>query len=190
MVFSFHAEAAFSRAKSRWQGQQKYRRPAELWGSLHGEITEASAAQLIGIAASDPDGELIVGFDTEGGSLSAAFSVYEALRSRPGRVSVHASGICNSAGVVAFLGGDVRTADIGASFVIHSVAQLGVRGWATAHVMRATAAELQELDDEMAAIIEWRTRLPGWQVHNALAHERTFDAVGAFWAGLTTLAPL
>jgi ATP-dependent protease ClpP protease subunit len=188
----FESERSFSAAKSRWIGARRWRAPpGECWGSLIGELTSLNADELINIAASDPSAPLFITVDTDGGSISAAFSIYEALRSRPGPVSAHVSKRCHSAGIVAFLGADERTSSIGASFIIHSVADAYARrGRATAAALRAAASELAELDNEMLAIIEWRTRLPNWQCFNALRDERLFTAEQAWTAGLLTASPV
>jgi ATP-dependent protease ClpP protease subunit len=190
----FLAETRADTLKANWRSRHRWRSPpAETWGSVVGEITSTTAARLIAVAEEDGgNAPLIVTVDSIGGSLSAAFDLYRCFRERPAPVSCHVAKSCNSAAVCAFLGADQRTAAIGAQFIVHSVAQLGMSGRATALALRATAAELDELDQYMVSVIEWRCRgrFPAWQIANALRDERAFDAVGAWHAGLLTAAPI
>jgi ATP-dependent protease ClpP protease subunit len=187
------AEDAWNKAKSAWHARHRWRAPpGESWASLSGEISEQSAARLIAAAGADPDSPLILMIDSDGGELESAIEIYAALRSRPAPVSCHVAQQCCSAAILPLLGGDVRTAERGATLLIHNVARhpgAQFAGRATAELLRSEAAELDELDRSMADIIEWRCRLPPWQIANALRDERVFNTTEGWHAGLLTQAP-
>jgi ATP-dependent protease ClpP protease subunit len=187
----FLIETRWNTAKATWRSQHRWREPAaEVWTSIEGEIDARAADRLIAVIDAARAAPLCIAVDSNGGNPVEALRIYQALRSRSGPVETCVSNRCFSAAVCAFLGGDIRTAAPGATFLIHGSAYEGATPFrATVGALRASAAELAAIDEEVLAVLTWRTRLPKWQARNALDNERTFDSTEAWHSGLLTAVP-
>jgi ATP-dependent protease ClpP protease subunit len=181
------AESQCDRAKAVWRTRHKWRTPPPEASATLADIDARAADRLVGVAEDDPDAPLFVGIDSVGGNPIEALRIYNAFRQRPAPVHCHVAGRCNSSAILALLGADHRTANPSAQFVIHAVAwEVAPTGRVTAHALRQSAAELADMDEELTSIICFRSRVPRWQMLNALAHDMALDANEAWLKGLIT----
>lgn len=96
------------------------------------KLAASMIAQLFVLEQEDPDAPITVIVNSPGGSADSGFAIYDAMRFVSCPVRTIASGICASAGVMIYLGGDEgsRYATPTARFLLHQPS-MSTRGQAS-----------------------------------------------------------
>lgn len=127
---------------------------------------------------------LHIHIDSAGGDVFQAFAMCSAIQLYPGKVTAHVDGLAASAAsYIAVVCDEVVMSDY-AYLMIHS-AQARV-GWANARDLEDTAARLRNVDANLAAIYQKRSKLTIEQVLDYMAAETWFTAAEAMECGLAT----
>ena len=123
-----------------------------------------------------------------GGSVFDGLAIYTGIQSHPARVRVLIDGIAASmAGVIAMAGDEIVMAE-NAFLMIHRVSS-GVEG--TAETMRAEAALLEKLEEQIVAIYAARTGKSPGALFKAMQAETWYSAAESLAEGFcTSVAPL
>ena len=123
-----------------------------------------------------------------GGSVFDGLAIYTGIQSHPARVRVLIDGIAASmAGVIAMAGDEIVMAE-NAFLMIHRVSS-GVEG--TAETMRAEAALMEKLEEQIVAIYARRTGKSPGALFKAMQAETWYSANEALAEGFcTSVAPL
>ena len=123
-----------------------------------------------------------------GGSVFDGLAIYTGIQSHPARVRVLIDGIAASmAGVIAMAGDEIVMAE-NAFLMIHRVSS-GVEG--TAETMRAEAALLEKLEEQIIAIYAARTGKSAGALFKAMQAETWYSANESLAEGFcTSVAPL
>ena len=91
--------------------------------SLYGPVTRESVfpliSQILELEQRDPGKPIRLHLNTEGGSLSDALALYDALRGVTGPIITVATGMCASAGLLLLSAGDLRLATKNTLFFYH-----------------------------------------------------------------------
>jgi ATP-dependent protease ClpP protease subunit len=184
-VFFAANEYGYDQAKRSWQSRHRWTRAAdENWLSLVGEIDERSVSRII--SAIDPDAPLNLTIESTGGNPLEGFRLFHALRAHAPPVVTMTRGRCDSAAIIAFLGGDARVAGSGATFLLHNV-ECDPTGRPTAAALRSQAISIAEVDQAIINVICARARgYPGWQVMAEMDAETRLTAQNALLRGLVT----
>jgi ATP-dependent protease ClpP protease subunit len=185
LLYDASAEHSFDWRKRAWSSYHRWRAPAqETWDTLSGEVTGRAVARIIN--ALEPDSPLTPTIDSEGGDPVAAFELYAALRSHVAPVVTISGPTCNSAAVIAYLGGDVRIAGRNSTFLLHTVAADPL-GRPSASSLRAGAEVLAHMDQQIQTLFAIRCkRYGGAQIRAEMAAEVTLDAAAAQLRGIAT----
>jgi ATP-dependent protease ClpP protease subunit len=185
-------ETECNRMKARWREQHRWRDPPPVQAyEIAGDIDEAAAALFAAAIGRAPDAPIYLTLTSAGGDPIAAARAYDAMRQHAAPIHIHVPERCSSAAVVVLLGADKRSAAPGARLRLHFVEFAVPRaGRQTAEIMRQGAAQLEEIDEDMAAIIGMRcSRYPDWKLRRDMHDERTLDAAEAWLFGLLTERP-
>jgi ATP-dependent Clp protease protease subunit len=89
------------------------------WGPVNYESSLSIISQLKELEAIDPKSPITLNINTEGGSLSDAYAVYDTLRSIDCPIITIATGMCASAGLALLTAGDYRFASQNTIFFYH-----------------------------------------------------------------------
>jgi ATP-dependent protease ClpP protease subunit len=186
-----YAEAEYAAAKSRWRGQHHWREPPPtIHLTLSGEIEDSAINDLILAMRQNDLAPIYLEIDSLGGDPASGLRAYHGLRGHAAPVHVHAVRRCSSAAILPLLGGDVRSAALSTKFLLHTaefaIARVGRNNAAS---LRQSAAALDMMDQDMAAIIGLRTRYPYWQLADDMESETILDAYQAHLFGLLTEPP-
>lgn len=157
----------------------------------------------------DDTATLRISLNSTGGVPSDALKVYDWLHPFRNRVSVHVEDKCISAAILILLSGDTRTAEPGASFLIHATRQRmpGLTqllnsstmsdgaGTALLSIVEATAIisqlsemieQLQPVEQRTTRILTQHTKLQQRQLCERLIRPQTFNVDDAATIGLIT----
>jgi ATP-dependent protease ClpP protease subunit len=115
--------------------------------TIIGAIDQATVRSIRAASAGDPDGELLVVINSEGGDIQSAFDIASVIRSHRGGSHGRAVKECSSAGVLVLSACDRRSARPGSRFLLHSRS-------ATTLPARRTAVDLRERADQLAEVDE------------------------------------
>lgn len=103
--------------------EPKYFGPTTRTIALHGEVDNASAyviiSQLEHLAHLADDEPITLHLNTEGGSLTDGFAIYDCIKNLPCPVLIVATGLCASAGLLILSAGDYRMATENTTFYYH-----------------------------------------------------------------------
>lgn len=104
-------------------GEPKYYGPTTRSLSLYSEVNSESAflliSQLKHLAEISPETEITLYINTEGGSLTDAFAIYDCIKNIPCPVIIVATGLCASAGLLILSAGDYKLATSNTTFYYH-----------------------------------------------------------------------
>ncbi len=185
-------EHAWSAGKRWWNNYHKWRSPpAEASLEISGHIGDRVVNNTIAILDQHPMAPIYASINSPGGCPHEAVRLYRALRGHRAPVHCHVASRCSSAAVVVLAGGDQRTASTVAWFLLHTAEYALPRiGRHTAAVMRHGAEDLDQVDDQMVAILALRCgHYPLWQLRNEMREEVMLDATQALHRGLLTQPP-
>jgi ATP-dependent protease ClpP protease subunit len=186
-------EYGWSVGKRWWANFHKWQTPppAEACIEIAGHIGDRVVSNTIAVLERDPLAPIYAVIDSPGGDPFEAMRCYRALRAHKAPVHCHVASRCSSAAILILAGGDRRTSSLIAWFQMHNAEYALPRvGRHTAAVMRDGARDLDEVDEEMVAILALRCgRYPLWQLRNEMREEVMLDAEQAWLRGLLTQAP-
>jgi ATP-dependent Clp protease protease subunit len=99
--------------ESAWTpGNVLYYGPGTRTLCLHGPIDTQTClgliSQVLELDHRDPDEPIYIHVNTEGGSLTDSFAIYDCLRTVRSPIITVATGVCASAGLIVLAGGDIR----------------------------------------------------------------------------------
>tara|TARA_B100000131_G_scaffold122261_1_gene119342 strand:- start:3603 stop:4232 length:630 start_codon:yes stop_codon:yes gene_type:complete len=95
------------------------RRAVSLYGPVTRETVFPIISQVLELEQRDPGKPIRLHINTEGGSLSDALALYDALRGVSGPIVTVATGMCASAGLLLLSAGDLRLATKNTLFFYH-----------------------------------------------------------------------
>lgn len=127
------------------------------------ELAEKVLSKLLLLEAEDPAGRITVYVNSPGGDADSGFAIYDAMKFVACPVRTVCAGLCASAGVVIYLGGDKgeRYSLPNARFLIHQPSA-GAQGQASD--IEITANEILKLRDRYNAIVSAETGIPVKQI--------------------------
>jgi ATP-dependent protease ClpP protease subunit len=165
--------------------------PLEL--AITGEITAEKSRWIKRRLARNVFADVSLTFNSRGGLAREGLALYRAIRCRLGRTTGHVAdgGICHSAALDIYVACDVRTADVGAAFLLHRTGlsiDKSVR-WTAANLPQVLA-EFEKMDELMFRMMASRT---GAKLHNLMAQavtERPMTATAAWQLGIVNRQPL
>lgn len=103
--------------------EPKYFGPTTRSLAIYSEVDSNTAylltSQLTHLAQIDPDTEITLYINTEGGSLTDAFAIYDCIKNISCPVITVATGLCASAGLLILSAGDYRVATKNTIFYYH-----------------------------------------------------------------------
>lgn len=103
--------------------EPKYFGPDTRAVTIHGEIDNSSAyliiSQLEHLAYMSNDEAITLHLNTEGGSLTDAFAIYDCIKNLSCPVIILATGLCASAGLLILAAGDYKMATQNTTFYYH-----------------------------------------------------------------------
>ena len=127
--------------------------------------------------------EINLHINSGGGSVFEGLAIYAAMKAHPSHIRVHIDGIAASmAGVIAMAGDEILIAE-NAFLMIHRVSS-GVEG--TAETMRAEAALLEKLEEQIVAIYAQRTGKSARSLFKAMVAETWYNAADCMAEGFCT----
>lgn len=140
---------AQAQAKTKFYAIQKYENDADIY--IFGDIVEdewwdgdVSAIGLVGQIKDLDVNEIRVHVNSYGGSVSAGWAIYSALREHKAKIVTYADGFVASAANYPFLAGDERYASAVSAFYLHNVSTFAM-GYASD--LRKAADEIEKLTD-------------------------------------------
>lgn len=109
-----------------WGGQEvpyygSDRRTLSLFGPIDEDRSERLIAQLWELDAEDSENAIFLHLNTEGGSLSEAFAIYDVMKTIKSPIAIMTFGGCMSAGLLVLAGGDLRIATPNTVFFYHEM---------------------------------------------------------------------
>lgn len=127
------------------------------------ELAEKVLSKLLLLEAEDPAGKITVYVNSPGGDADSGFAIYDAMKFVSCPVRTVCAGLCASAGVVIYLGGDKgeRYSLPNARFLIHQPSA-GAQGQASD--IEITANEILKLRDRYNTIVSAETGVPVKQI--------------------------
>lgn len=153
----------------------------DFWTGEKKGISAETFKKMLDEASPKP---LHIRIDSAGGDVFQAFAMCSAIQRYPGKVTAHIDGLAASAAsYIAVVCDEVSMNDY-AYLMIHS-AQAWV-GWANARDLEDTAARLRNIDANLAAIYEKRSKLTLEEVIDYMTAETWFTAEEALENGLAT----
>jgi ATP-dependent protease ClpP protease subunit len=185
-------EHDWSVGKRWWRNYHRWRTPpAEACIEIAGHIGDRVVDNTIAALARDPLAPIYAAIDSPGGDPYESMICYRALRKHKAPVHCHVASHCSSAATLILAGGDRRTASPIAWFLLHTAEYALPRvGRHTAAVMRDSAEDLDQVDEDMIAILARRCgRYPLWQLRAEMRGEISLDANAAVLRGLLTERP-
>lgn len=150
---------------------------AEWWGGV------APESFVKAVYAVDPSHTINLRVNSPGGSVFAARSMEQALRSHKGKVVVHIDGLAASAATFIAMAGDEIVMSKGAMFMIHK-AWTGM--WGNAEDLRKEADLLDKIDGTLAETYADKTGKDIAAITEWMAAETWFTAQEALDAGFAT----
>ena len=94
-------------------------RSLSLYSQIDRERTLVLISQLLELERMDSESPIKLYLNTEGGSLSDAFAIYDCIRGIIAPVIIIASGVCASAGLIVLSAGDWRVCHENTTFFYH-----------------------------------------------------------------------
>jgi ATP-dependent protease ClpP protease subunit len=185
-------EFACDAGKRGWLNYHRWRTPpADARLEIAGHISGGTVEFISRILNRDPLAPIYATIDSPGGDPFEALRCYRALRAHRAPVHAHVASRCSSAAVLVLAAADERTASPIAWLQMHNAEYALPRiGRHTAAVMRDGARDLDQVDEEMAAILALRcSRYPMYQLRNEMRDEVMLDAEQAWLRGLLTQPP-
>jgi ATP-dependent protease ClpP protease subunit len=160
--------------------------------AITGEITAAKAHFVKRQLARNVFADVVLTFDSRGGSAREGIALYRAIRYRLGRTTGHVrgGGLCCSAALDIYLGCDIRTAHADATFLLHRTGltiDKSVR-WTAAN-LPAALAEIQKTDAWTLRTIASRTGARLDHIMAEAATERPMTAMEAWHLRILTREP-
>ena len=126
---------------------------------LHGPVDTQSCLSLISqvleLEHRGPDSPIYIHINTEGGSLTDSFAVYDTLRTVRSPIITVATGVCASAGLIILAGGDVRLSTENTIFFYHQTV-LAVDTFNRVEDINATADSYRVSQEQYDEIIRKR----------------------------------
>lgn len=111
-------EMTWGGAESPYYGQ--HRRTISMFGPIDEEMAERVISQLWELDAEN-DEPICIHLNTEGGSLSDAFAIYDIMKTIAAPVVIMTMGSCMSAGLLILCGADLRIATPNTVFFYHEM---------------------------------------------------------------------
>jgi ATP-dependent Clp protease protease subunit len=146
-------------------------------------VANALIAQLLHLEADNPDGEINLYVNCEGGDETAMLAVYDTMQHVRSPVATFCVGQAIAAGAVLVAGGAPgrRAALPHARFVLH---QPAARGQGTIPDLILQADEVVRVRTQLEAILSAHTGRDVAQLRHDTDRDRVFDAAGAVAYGL------
>lgn len=151
----------------------------DIEGVIGWDVTASSVKRTL--AEFDESEDLLATLNSPGGYIDDGFSIYTALKNRPGNVHIHITGIAASMGSVIAMAGDTVTMEETGLAMIHPPSSIA---WGTAVDMRKQADVLDKYESRIVTAYERRTlKLSSEELANAIAEETWYTAQEFLAAG-------
>ena len=151
----------------------------DIEGVIGWDVTASSVKRAL--AEFDESEDLLATLNSPGGYIDDGFSIYTALKNRPGNVHIHITGIAASMGSVIAMAGDIVTMEETGLAMIHPPSSIA---WGTAVDMRKQADVLDKYESRIVTAYERRTlKLSSEELANAIAEETWYTAQEFLAAG-------
>jgi ATP-dependent Clp protease protease subunit len=123
------------------------------------DLMEEVSAKLLLLEAEDPKGQITMFVNSPGGDADSGFAIYDTMKFVSCPVRTVCAGLCASAGVIIYLGGDKgsRFSFPGSRFLIH---QPSVQAQGQASDIEITAQQIIKIRDRYNAIVSKETGIP------------------------------
>jgi len=123
------------------------------------KLMDTVVAKLLLLEAKDPNAQITVYVNSPGGCADSGFAIYDAMKFISCPVRTICSGLCASAGVIIYLGGDKgqRFSFNHSRFLIHQPST-GAQGQASD--IEITAKEIIKVRDRYNSIVSNETEIP------------------------------
>jgi ATP-dependent Clp protease protease subunit len=153
-------------------------------GPVDDKLAAALAARCLILEDRDPDAPITVYVNSPGGSADSGFAMYDILRFVSCPIRTIVNGLCASAGVLVYLGGDEgsRFTLPGSRFLLH---QPSTQGRGTASDLHITATQVIKLRQRYNQIVAAATGKPEDEILEASKRDFWLDAEEALAYGLT-----
>ena len=135
---------------------------------------ESTSFQEVKAQVEAIDSEKIkINLATYGGDVNHAFAISNILKTSPATVEANIMGFTASAGTIIALAADTVKMDENTMFLVHNAwtVEMGNQ-----HDMRATADELEKIDNRLISIYKSKTGERKDKIHNLMKEERWMDA--------------
>ncbi len=152
-----------------------------------GEGEPISASVVEGfLSRSDASRGMRIEIDSHGGEHAEAMKIYAILRASPAATWMHVEHQCASAAILVYAAAAFRTAAPGARFLLHSIRipRAGLEKHLTARDLRRHAADLEQLDNDMAVLLARRTGYDVCWFAKQLENEEPTSVPEMFAAGI------
>ena len=152
-------------------------------GPVDDKLAAGLAARVLILEDRDPDAPITVYVNSPGGSADSGFAMYDILRFVKCPVRTIVNGLCASAGVLVFLGGDegARLTLPGSRFLLH---QPSTAGRGTASDLSITAQQVVKLRERYNRIVSAATGKPEDEIFEASKRDFWLSAPEALEYGL------
>lgn len=152
-------------------------------GPVDDKLAAALAARVLILEARDADAPITVYVNSPGGAADSGFAMYDILRFVSCPVRTIVNGLCASAGVLVYLGGDEgsRFSLPGSRFLLH---QPSTAGRGTASDLHITAQQVVKLRERYNRIVADATGKPEDEILEASKRDFWLSAPEALEYGL------
>lgn len=152
-------------------------------GQIDDQLATAMIARLLVLENRDASKPITLYINSPGGSADSGFAMYDMLRFVRAPIRTLVSGLCASAAVLVFLGGDkgTRLSLPGSRFLLH---QPSTMGHGSAEDLRITAEQIVKLRERYNAIVAEATGKPAAEVLDAVNRDFWLSASEALEWGL------
>lgn len=90
-----------------------------IFGEINRQVALSSISQILHLSYENPDEPITIWLNTEGGSITDGFAIYDAIKNVEAPVIVYATGSCASAGLIILCAGDYKIATKNCTFFYH-----------------------------------------------------------------------
>ncbi len=127
------------------------------------ELLETVVAKIVVLEGEKPDAMITLYINSPGGDADSGFAIYDALKFVSCPIRTICAGLCASAGIIIFLGGDPgeRLSLPHSRFLIH---QPSVAAQGQASDIEITAKEILKIRDRYNEIVSKETGVPAKQI--------------------------
>jgi len=159
--------------------------------SLSGYVGDQMVERVENALEEMGSGPIEVRINSDGGSVFAGWSIYNALREHDGEVTSVANAMAASAASIIFLAGDVRQVSRGGRVMVHR-ARIGLMAFVTGPKLREMSNQLagilESIDNEIIDLVAERSSLSRSDAENAVDSETYYTGAQAVKNGIATRA--